>query len=467
MNNKNEYLKKDLDIKCSLSDEDDFEDDKFKVKKPVDQKSKTPILDSFSRDLTRAAEEGKIDPIIGRDKEVERVSQILSRKKKNNPVLLGESGVGKTSIADLLALKIAQKKVSRTLFNKRVVSLDIGSIVSGTKYRGMFEERIKAIMSELEKNPDVILFIDELHMIVGAGSASGSMDASNLFKPALSRGELQIIGATTLDEYRKIIEKDSALERRFQKVMIEPPSENDTLLILNGLKGSYETHHNVLYSEDAIKACVSLTARYVADRNFPDKAIDVLDEVGSRVHISNIVVPKEIIESETKLVELKEQKNVFIKSQKYEDAAKIRDTEKEIISNLDLLRVTWEEEQKTKKQEVTENDVAEVVSMMTGIPVKKVTSSENKKLSTMFEDLKGKVIGQDDALKSVVRAIQRGRIGMKDPNRPLFSGILIGNSGVGKCFIGKTLVKIRNKKTGIIEEINIYNFIDNMNKNIK
>jgi ATP-dependent Clp protease ATP-binding subunit ClpC len=387
------------------------------------------------------AEEGKLDPIVGREKEIERVSQILARRKKNNPILLGEPGVGKSSVAEGLALRIIQRKVSRILFNKRVVMLDLASMVAGTKYRGQFEERIKALMGEMEKNPDVILFIDEIHTMIGAGGASGSMDASNMFKPALARGEIQIIGATTLDEYRKHIEKDGALERRFQKVIIEAASPEESMEILNNIKDKYESHHNVAYTPEAIKACVDLTSRYMTDRFLPDKAIDALDEAGSRVHISNIVVPKEITDIEKKIGEIKEKKNEVIRSQKYEDAAKLRDVERQLNESLEKARKDWEDESSKNRQIVTEDNVAQVVSMMTGIPLQKVGEKENERLARMGSEISGKVVGQDDAVKKVVRAIQRGRVGMKDENRPVFSGMLIGNSGVGKTELAKQIAK--------------------------
>lgn len=434
------YIKENYDIKNALHDDDDDIDDNFKQKKNSGT-SKTPILDSYSRDLTKFAEEGKLDPIIGRLKEIERVSQILSRRKKNNPILIGEPGVGKSAIAEGLAIKIIQRKCSRVLFNKRIVTLDLASMVAGTKYRGQFEERIKALMGELEKNPDVILFIDEIHTMIGAGGASGSLDASNMFKPALARGEIQIIGATTIDEYRKHIEKDGALERRFQKVMVEPASVEETFQILNNIKDKYEAHHNVNYTDDAIKACVDLTSRYMSDRFLPDKAIDALDEAGSRVNISNIVVPKEVTDIEKKLSEIKDKKQEVVKSQRYEEAAKLRDVEKQLQKKLEDARRKWDEDTKENRQTVTEDNVAEVVSMMTGIPLQKVSQNENKKLAMMQEMMQGKVIGQDEAIQKVVKAIQRGRVGLKDPNKPLFSGILIGNSGVGKTELAKQLAK--------------------------
>ena len=435
------YIKKNYDFKNALSDDDDDVDDSFKQKKNQSGSSKTPILDSYSRDLTKLAEEGKLDPIVGRMKEIERVSQILSRRKKNNPILIGEPGVGKSAIAEGLALKIVQRKCSRVLFNKRIVTLDLASMVAGTKYRGQFEERIKALMGELEKNPDVILFIDEIHTMIGAGGASGSLDASNMFKPALARGEIQIIGATTIDEYRKHIEKDGALERRFQKVMVEPASVDETLEILGNIKDKYESHHNVNYTDDAIKACVDLTSRYMTDRFLPDKAIDALDEAGSRVHISNIVVPKDVTDIEQKLVDIKDKKQEVVKSQRYEEAAKLRDVEKQLQKSLEEARKKWDEDTKENRQTVTEENVAEVVSMMTGIPLQKVSQKENKKLAKMYETMAGTVIGQDEAVKKITKAIQRGRVGLKDPNKPVFTGILIGNSGVGKTELAKQLAK--------------------------
>ncbi|MDF2436398.1 MAG: ATPase, ATP-binding subunit [Bacteroidota bacterium] len=424
--------------------DDDSDDDSFSAsstKKPVDSKSKTPVLDNFGRDLTKAAEDGKLDPIVGREKEIERVSQILSRRKKNNPILIGEPGVGKSAIAEGLALRIVQRKVSRVLFNKRVVTLDLASLVAGTKYRGQFEERMKAVMNELEKSPDVILFIDEIHTIIGAGGASGSLDASNMFKPALARGEIQCIGATTLDEYRQYIEKDGALERRFQKVIVEPATQEETLQILNNIKSKYEDHHNVTYTDEAIKACVSLTSRYITDRHLPDKAIDALDEAGSRVHITNINVPKTIVDIEKKLEEIKEEKNKVVRSQKYEEAARLRDTERTLLEQLETAKKAWEEESKTHRETVSEDNVAEVVAMMTGVPVQRVAQNEGDKLMKMADELKGKVIGQDDAVKKVVKAIQRNRAGLKDPNKPIGSFIFLGPTGVGKTQLAKILSK--------------------------
>jgi ATP-dependent Clp protease ATP-binding subunit ClpC len=410
-------------------------------KKPGDSKSKTPVLDNFGRDLTKMAEEGKLDAIVGREKEIERVSQILSRRKKNNPILIGEPGVGKSAIAEGLALRITQKKVSRVLFNKRIVTLDIASLVAGTKYRGQFEERMKAVMNELEKSPDVILFIDEIHTIVGAGGASGSLDASNMFKPALARGEIQCIGATTLDEYRQYIEKDGALERRFQKVIVDPTTKEETIQILNNIKDKYEEHHSVTYTDEALAACVNLTSRYVTDRHLPDKAIDALDEVGSRVHLNNINVPKEIIDIEKSIEDVKEEKNRVVRSQKYEEAAKLRDKERQLQEKLEAAKKRWEEETRNHRVTVTEANVEEVVSMMTGIPVTRVAEKESGRLSRMEDELEGKVVGQEEAIKKVVKAIKRNRAGLKDPNRPIGSFIFLGPTGVGKTQLAKELAK--------------------------
>jgi len=410
-------------------------------KKTADPKSKTPVLDNFGRDLTKMAEMGKLDPIVGRDKEIERVSQILSRRKKNNPILIGEPGVGKSAVAEGLALRIVQRKVSRVLFNKRVVSLDLASLVAGTKYRGQFEERMKAVMQEIEKNPDIILFIDEIHTIIGAGGASGSLDAANMFKPALARGELQAIGATTLDEYRQYIEKDGALVRRFQKVLIEPTNEEETIQILNNIKERYEAHHSVTYTQEAVEACVKLTERYITDRHLPDKAIDALDEVGSRVHITNINVPSEITEIEKSIDELKDLKNEVIKSQQYEKAAELRDNERKLQEQLEVANKKWDDESKANRIMVTEENVAEVVSMMCGIPVTKITAGESGKLAIMTEELTGKIIGQDEAVSKVVKAIQRSRAGLKDPNKPIGSFFFLGPTGVGKTQLAKVLAK--------------------------
>jgi ATP-dependent Clp protease ATP-binding subunit ClpC len=407
----------------------------------TNKKSKTPVLDNFGRDLTEMAEEGKLDPVVGREKEIERVSQILSRRKKNNPLLIGEPGVGKSAIAEGLALRIIKKKVSRNLFNKRVVTLDLASLVAGTKYRGQFEERMKAVMNELEKNDDIILFIDEIHTIVGAGGATGSLDASNMFKPALARGEIQCVGATTLDEYRQYIEKDGALERRFQKVIVEPTTVEETITILNNIKPKYEDHHNVLYTPEAIEACVKLTNRYMTDRFLPDKAIDALDEAGSRVHIINIDVPKQILELERQLEEVRELKNTVVKKQKYEEAAKLRDDEKRIEKDLAIAQEQWEEDSKNNKVTVTEDNVADVVSMMTGIPVNRIAQTESNKLAHLPELIKGKVIGQDEAVLKIAKSIQRNRAGLKDPNKPIGSFIFLGQTGVGKTQLAKVIAK--------------------------
>ncbi|MEQ5790607.1 ATP-dependent Clp protease ATP-binding subunit [Muricauda sp. NFXS6] len=405
------------------------------------KKSKTPVLDNFGRDLTRLAEENKLDPVVGREKEIERVSQILSRRKKNNPLLIGEPGVGKSAIAEGLALRIINKKVSRILYNKRVVTLDLASLVAGTKYRGQFEERMKAVMNELEKNDDIILFIDEIHTIVGAGGATGSLDASNMFKPALARGEIQCIGATTLDEYRQYIEKDGALERRFQKVMVEPTTVEETIEILMNIKGKYEEHHNVNYTDEAILACVKLTNRYMTDRFLPDKAIDALDEAGSRVHIVNMDVPKQILELENQLEDVRELKNSVVKKQKYEEAAKLRDDEKRLEKELASAQERWEEESKLHRETVSEDNVADVVSMMSGIPVNRIAQTESNKLAELPNLIKGFVIGQDEAVSKVARAIQRNRAGLKDPNKPIGSFIFLGQTGVGKTQLAKILAK--------------------------
>lgn len=404
-------------------------------------KSKTPVLDNFGRDLTKLGEEGKLDPIVGREKEIERVSQILSRRKKNNPVLIGEPGVGKTAIAEGLALRIIEKKVSRVLFNKRVVTLDLASLVAGTKYRGQFEERMKAVMNELEKNPSVILFIDELHTIIGAGGASGSLDASNMFKPALARGDIQCIGATTLDEYRQHIEKDGALDRRFQLVMVDPTTPEQTIKILHNIKEKYESHHMVDYTEEAIAACVSLSERYVNDRFLPDKAIDVLDEAGARVHITNIHVPQNILDLEKQIEEIKEEKNQVVKSQQYEEAARLRDQEKKLIEQLEKAKFEWEEEAKKHRYTVDEESIAEVVAMMTGIPVKRIGQSEGSRLLNMEKELTQSVVGQPEAIKKLTKAIQRTRAGLKDPNQPIGSFIFLGPTGIGKTETAKVLAK--------------------------
>jgi ATP-dependent Clp protease ATP-binding subunit ClpC len=440
--NKNGF-RDDISNSASTGGDDDYrEEESFSTPKKVsDIKSKTPVLDNFGRDLTKAAEEGRLDPIVGREKEIERVSQILSRRKKNNPILIGEPGVGKSAIAEGLALRIVQRKVSRVLFGKRVVTLDLASLVAGTKYRGQFEERMKAVMNELEKSTDVILFIDEIHTIVGAGGASGSLDASNMFKPALARGEIQCIGATTLDEYRQYIEKDGALDRRFQKVMVEPATPDETVEILTRIKDKYEEHHGVTYTDEAILACVTLTSRYISDRFLPDKAIDALDEAGSRVHLTNIHVPQNIIDIEAKIEDIKLEKNKVVRSQKYEEAAKLRDTEKNLIEELDKAKAEWEAETKTKRYEVSEDNVAEVVSMMTGIPVQRVGQTDSVKLLNMYDKVAEKIIGQDEAIKKLTKAIQRTRAGLKDPKKPIGSFIFLGPTGVGKTELAKELAR--------------------------
>jgi ATP-dependent Clp protease ATP-binding subunit ClpC len=445
-----ELLEYQTDNPLASSDTDDPDEDSSKIfgggsqgnagkEKKGNEKSRTPVLDNFGRDLTKLAEEDKLDPIVGREKEIERVAQILSRRKKNNPILIGEPGVGKTAIAEGLALRIVQKKVSRILFGKRVVTLDLASLVAGTKYRGQFEERMKAVMNELEKSPDVILFIDELHTIVGAGGASGSLDASNMFKPALARGEIQCIGATTLDEYRQYIEKDGALARRFQVVMVDATTPEETVQILNNIKEKYEEHHHVNYSEEAIEACVKLSDRYISDRYLPDKAIDVLDEAGARVHISNIHVPDEIVKLEADIEDIKHEKNRVVKSQKYEEAAQLRDKEKKLLEQLDQAKARWEDETKSKRYAVDEDNVADVIAMMTGIPTKRIAQKESNKLLGMNGELNGKVIGQDEAIKKLTRAIQRTRVGLKDPKKPIGSFIFLGPTGVGKTELAKVL----------------------------
>ena len=448
------------DITSSQTFDDEQEDDEnpieqnpFNVKQNSNKtkKSKTPVLDNFGRDLTLFASEGKLDPIIGRHKEIERVSQILSRRKKNNPLLIGEPGVGKSAIAEGLALRIVERKVSRLLYNKRVISLDLASVVAGTKYRGQFEERMKAVMNEIEKNKDIILFIDEIHTIVGAGGAMGSLDASNMFKPALARGEIQCIGATTLDEYRKYIEKDGALERRFQKIIVEPTSVKETIQILQDIKHKYEDHHNVKYTDDAIEACVKLTERYINDRNLPDKAIDAMDEAGSRVHITNMDVPKEIVDLENKLESVRIKKNSVVKNQKYEEAARLRDDEKKIEKELLDQQKMWDDELKKKRELVSEDNIIEVVSLISGVPLRKIDQTENVIEFNLERSIKDKIIGQDDAVDAVVNAIQRNKTGLKDPNKPIGSFIFLGQTGIGKTQLAKSLgEELFNNKDSLI-----------------
>jgi ATP-dependent Clp protease ATP-binding subunit ClpC len=464
-----ELLEYQTENPMSSSDTDEGDDDSSRIfggsssgKDPskTSEKSRTPVLDNFGRDLTKLAEENKLDPIVGRDKEIERVGQILSRRKKNNPVLIGEPGVGKTAIAEGLALRIVQKKVSRVLFGKRVVTLDLASLVAGTKYRGQFEERMKAVMNELEKSPEVILFIDELHTIVGAGGASGSLDASNMFKPALSRGEIQCIGATTLDEYRQYIEKDGALARRFQVVMVDATTPEETMEILNNIKEKYEDHHHVNYTEEAIDACVKLSDRYISDRYLPDKAIDVLDEAGARVHINNIHVPEDIIKLEEEIENVKKEKNKVVKSQKYEEAAQLRDKEKKFIEQLELAKAKWEEETRTKRYTVNEENVAEVIAMMTGVPTKRVAQNESEKLMGMNVELSQKVVGQDEAIEKLVKAIRRTRVGLKDPKKPIGSFIFLGPTGVGKTELAKVLATYLFDKEDALIRIDMSEYME-------
>jgi len=465
-----EMLEYQSDQPSASSDTDDSDEDSGKMfsgsgsssksEKRGAEKSRTPVLDNFGRDLTKLGEDGKLDPIVGREKEIERVAQILSRRKKNNPILIGEPGVGKTAIAEGLALRIIQKKVSRVLFGKRVVTLDLASLVAGTKYRGQFEERMKAVMNELEKSQDVILFIDEVHTIVGAGGASGSLDASNMFKPALARGEIQCIGATTLDEYRQYIEKDGALARRFQMVMVDSTTPEETLQILTNIKEKYEEHHHVNYTPEALAACVKLSDRYISDRFLPDKAIDVLDEAGARVHMNNIHVPDEILKLEDAIEDIKKEKNRVVKSQKYEEAAQLRDKEKKLIEQLDIAKARWEEKTRSEKYNVTEDNVADVIAMMTGIPTKRIAQKESNKLLGMSEELSGKVIGQEEAIKKLTRAIQRTRVGLKDPKRPIGSFIFLGPTGVGKTELAKVLAQYLFDKEDSLVRIDMSEYME-------
>ena len=424
------------------------------------EKSKTPVLDNFGRDLTELAEEGRLDPIIGREKEIERVAQVLSRRKKNNPVLIGEPGVGKTAIAEGLATRIVERKVSRVLYDKRVIALDLAALVAGTKYRGQFEERMKAVMTELEKTEDVILFIDELHTIVGAGGASGSLDASNMLKPALARGDVQAIGATTLNEYRQFIEKDGALERRFQKIMVDPTTAEETNEILNQIKPKYEQHHSVRYTDEAIEACVKLTDRYVTDHFLPDKAIDALDEAGARVHLSNITVPQNIIDLEEEIETTSEEKNSMVKKQRFEEAARLRDKEKRLIEELEIAQREWEKESESIVYDVKEEDVASVIAMMSGVPVNKITQKEGQKLLKMKQSLSGKVIGQEEAIVKLTKAIQRTRAGLKDPSRPIGSFIFLGPTGVGKTEMAKVLSKYLFDKEDTLVRIDMSEYME-------
>ncbi|MCI6212659.1 ATP-dependent Clp protease ATP-binding subunit [Bacteroides heparinolyticus] len=420
----------------------------------------TPVLDNFGMDMTKAAEEGKLDPVVGREREIERLAQILSRRKKNNPVLIGEPGVGKSAIVEGLALRIVQKKVSRILFEKRVVMLDMASVVAGTKYRGQFEERLRSIINELQKNPDIILFIDEIHTIVGAGAAAGSMDAANMLKPALARGEIQCIGATTLDEYRKNIEKDGALERRFQKVVVEPTTAEETLQILKNIKDKYEDHHNVTYTEEALEACVKLSGRYITDRNFPDKAIDAMDEAGSRMHLTNISVPKEVEEQEELIEKARNLKAEAVKSQNFELAASYRDREKELSVRLDEMKAEWEARLKDDRQMVGEEEIANVISMMSGVPVQRMAQAEGLKLANMKEELQSKVIAQDEAIEKLTKAILRSRVGLKDPNRPIGTFMFLGPTGVGKTHLAKQLAKYMFGSTDALIRIDMSEYME-------
>ena len=463
-----EMLEYQTENPIASSDTDDPDEDSSKIfgsgasgkEKKGAEKSRTPVLDNFGRDLTKLAEDNKLDPIVGREKEIERVAQILSRRKKNNPILIGEPGVGKTAIAEGLALRIIQKKVSRVLFGKRVVTLDLASLVAGTKYRGQFEERMKAVMNELEKSPDVILFIDELHTIVGAGGASGSLDASNMFKPALARGEIQCIGATTLDEYRQYIEKDGALARRFQMVMVDSTTVEETIQILDNIKEKYEDHHHVIYTKEAIEACVKLSDRYISDRYLPDKAIDVLDESGARVHINNIHVPEDIVKFEEAIEDVKKEKNRVVKSQKYEEAAQLRDKEKKLLEQLEIAKTKWEEKTRTEKYTVDEDNVADVIAMMTGIPTKRIAQKESNKLLGMSDELSGRVIGQEEAIRKLTKAIQRTRVGLKDPRKPIGSFIFLGPTGVGKTELAKVVATYLFDKEDSLVRIDMSEYME-------
>ncbi len=442
------------------SEEQSHESTKTEKKSPASKSNDTPVLDKFGNDMTRAAEEGKLDPVVGRESEIERLAQILCRRKKNNPVLIGEPGVGKSAIVEGLALRIVQRKVSRTLFEKRVISLDMASIVAGTKYRGQFEERIKAVLDELKKNKNIILFIDELHTIVGAGNSTGTMDAANLLKPALARGEIQCVGATTLDEYRKNIEKDGALERRFQKVIVAPTTVEETLQILKNIKGKYEEHHNVSYTDDALLACVKLTERYISDRNFPDKAIDAMDEVGSRTHIQNISVPKEIEELEKSIVTANQSKLEAARAQDFERAASFRDKEQTLKQELADAKKSWEEQLSKHREIVEDEDVAEVVAMMTGVPVQRIAQAEGKRLKSMGDTLKNAIVGQDNAIDKIVKAIQRNRVGLKDPNKPIGTFMFLGPTGVGKTHLAKKLAEFMFDSADSLIRVDMSEFME-------
>ncbi len=458
---------KPIDMGADFSDDDDDSDDRMMHSDSSSHggthtktAQDTPVLDNFGSDLTKAAEENRLDPVVGREREIERLAQILSRRKKNNPVLIGEPGVGKSAIVEGLALRIVQRKVSRILFDKRLISLDMASVVAGTKYRGQFEERIKAILNELAKNPNVILFIDEIHTIVGAGGAGGSLDAANMLKPALARGEIQCIGATTLDEYRKNIEKDGALERRFQKVMVDPTTAEETLQILENVKDRYEDHHNVFYTPEALKACVKLTERYISDRNFPDKAIDAMDEAGSRVHITNIIVPKNIEELEKSIEQVRLDKISAVKAQNFELAASFRDKEKNFSQQLDLAKENWEKETKENRQVVDEDKIAEVVAMISGVPVQRIAQAESHKLLLMNQEIKSKIIGQDEAVDKIVKAIQRNRVGLKDPNKPIGTFMFLGPTGVGKTHLAKILSEFLFDSTDALIRIDMSEYME-------
>lgn len=467
MNQNDETSSPKMGPDFSDDEEDDFQGSGRATSNPQNQANRpasdTPVLDNFGIDMTRAALDNKLDPIVGREKEIERLAQILSRRKKNNPILIGEPGVGKSAIVEGLALRITQKKVSRILFDKRVIALDMASVVAGTKYRGQFEERIKAILNELSKNPNIILFIDEIHTIVGAGGAAGSLDAANMLKPALARGEIQCIGATTLDEYRKNIEKDGALERRFQKIMVEPTTAEETLQILRNIKDRYEEHHNVKYTEEAIVACVKLTDRYISDRNFPDKAIDALDEAGSRMHISNIQVPKEIEQLEEELKNVVEEKSNAVKAQKYELAASFRDKQRQLMLALEEAEKKWEENMKEAPQIVDAEKVAEVISLMSGVPVQRIAEAEGIKLLGMKDQLKGAVVGQDEAVEKVVKAIQRNRVGLKDPNKPIGTFMFLGPTGVGKTHLAKKIAELLFNSPDALIRIDMSEYMEKFN----